>query len=446
MPPEHARPPLRCLPIAVVVLCQCWRDDDEFEHPVTVAATSRSPPLSPAEQARQGDTAWLAGALTASRADTLALSAALEAALGPKLTVPQRPSLNPPLWELGHIGWFQEFWLARNTQRAVGVAADPDAPRLPPICPDADALYDSSRVPHASRWSLPLPGLEATRAHLAQQLEGTLKLLQLLPSHDDELLYFFRLTLLHEDMHHEAALYMARALDVAVPDDRWRPQAQSTPRAELAIEPDTHRLGHCGPGFAFDNELQAQPVQLSAYGIDSRAVTWREFLPFAEAGGYQQARWWSDDGQRWLERQAERMPRYLRRDGGTWCEREQGSWQALDLDLTAVHLSWFEADAWCRWAGRRLPTEAQWERAATLGPESFTWGQVWEWTSSPFAAFEGFVAHPYRDYSAPFFDGRPVLRGASHLTQPRMRHPRYRNYFTPDRNDVPAGFRTCRAD
>lgn len=123
----------------------------------------------------------------------------------------------------------------------------------------------------------------------------------------------------------------------------------------------------------------------------------------------------------------------------TW----RADWQALDLAQVACHLSLHEALAWCRWAGRRLPTEAEWEHAALHAPGTFRWGDVWEWTASPFAPYPGFRAHPYRDYSAPWFDGRPVLRGASFMTQPRMRHPRYRNYFLPHRADVPAGLRSC---
>ena len=122
-------------------------------------------------------------------------------------------------------------------------------------------------------------------------------------------------------------------------------------------------------------------------------------------------------------------PRYLRREAGSWQQWRHGRWQALDLHAAACHLSCFEAEAWCRWAGRRLPSEAEWERAACRGGAAFRWGDVWEWTASAFAPYPGFEPHPYRDYSAPWFDGRPVLRGASFMTQPRMRHPRYRNYF-----------------
>ena len=119
---------------------------------------------------------------------------------------------------------------------------------------------------------------------------------------------------------------------------------------------------------------------------------------------------------------------------------------ALDPAQPATNLSAHEARAWCQWAGRRLPSEGEWESAATQAAktgEAFEWGQVWEWTSSAFARYPGFVPHPYRDYSLPWFDGRPVLRGASFATAPRMKHPRYRNFFGAERNDIFAGFRSC---
>jgi ergothioneine biosynthesis protein EgtB len=376
------------------------------------------------------------------RADTLASFAAYERAL-PGLAVPLRAELNPPLWELGHIGWFQEFWISRNPERLSGDRANADASRTSARRVGADALYDSSRVPHDSRWQLPLPDAEATRDDLARQLDDTLDLLRQCGAADDAL-YFFRLALLHEDMHHEAALYMARGLGIAIDDARWRARALPAPTGPLEFGAQTWRLGSSsGHGFAFDNEVPAYEVALAPFAIDREAVRWAEFLPFVECGAYDQTRWWTAQGAQWRAARPQDGLRYLRRTGGCWEQWCGGRWTPLDPHQAAVHLTLHEAEAWCHWAGRRLPTEMEWECAACSAPGSFRWGDVWEWTASPFAPYPGFVPHPYRDYSAPWFDGRRVLRGASHYTQPRMRHPRYRNFFPATRNDVPAGFRSC---
>jgi ergothioneine biosynthesis protein EgtB len=398
-------------------------------------------PLEDATTARQADARWLAAALQASRDDTLATFALLERSLEP-LTVPQRETLNPPLWELGHIGWFQAFWIGRNPLRFAGFAADPHVSRQPGVRWNADALYDSSQVAHDTRWSLPLPDAAATRVDLSEQLEATLAWLREADG-SAAALYFFRLALFHEDMHHEAALYMAQSLGVAVADARWQASAMLNACRPLPFEAGSWTLGSSCTAFAFDNELASHAVPLPASCIDSQVTRWAEFLAFVEAGGYSQPRWWSEAGATWLASEQLLAPRYLRRDGFNWLQWRHGSWQALDLNLPACHLSAHEAEAWCRWAGRRLPTEVEWERAAVERPDDFEWGQVWEWTASSFLPYPDFVAHPYRDYSAPWFGNRRVLRGGSFMTQPRMRHPRYRNFFMTHRNDVAAGFRSC---
>jgi gamma-glutamyl hercynylcysteine S-oxide synthase len=388
----------------------------------------------------------LAAALLDSRRDTLATFAVFEQALqGTGLRIPYRSEVNPPLWELGHIGWFQEWWIARNAQRGRGTAADPDVPRPRGVRADADALYHSSRVPHASRWSLPLPDADATRGDLARQLQTTLSMLADTPETDDAL-YFFRLALLHEDMHHEAALGIALTLGIDLPpraagDAPIRPSA----RAELALDGGRFTLGSSGPGFAFDNELAAHPVMLGALAIDRDVVRWADFLPFIESGASSDPRCWSEAGWRWRQGRPASTPRDLRQADGAWQQRHGSRWTALDRRAPAAPLCGFEADAWCRWAGRRLPSEAEWEHAALAAGPDFAWGEVWEWTASAFAPYPGFTPHPYRDYSAPWFDGRPVLRGASVHTQARMRHPRYRNFYTAERCDVLAGFRSCRS-
>lgn len=394
-------------------------------------------------RARRADAGALAAALADARRHTLATFAAYRQHLpAGDCAVPYAVELNPPRWEIGHIQWFQDWWLARNPQRARGAAADPLVPRPAPRGALADALFDSSRVPHRERWALPLPSADALLDELAQGLDASLALLRDSAA-DDDALYFHRLVLFHEDMHHEAALYMAQHLDVPLPG--WAPRAAAAGHGgELTFDAGVHTLGNPDGGFAFDNELGAHALELPAFRIDAAPVTWRAYLPFVEAGGYAQRAHWSDEGWAWREQQALHAPRYLRSTGGGWQRRTFGRWVDLDPALPAMNLSWHEAQAWCRWAGRRLPTEAEWERAAVHGALP-GWGQVWEWTADAFAPFPGFVPHPYRDYSAPWFHTRRVLRGGSFATHERMRHPRYRNFFPPGRHDIFAGFRSCAA-
>jgi iron(II)-dependent oxidoreductase len=405
--------------------------------------------MQSSQDARSADRARLCQALRESRADTLARFADYRCAF-PDLRIPFHDTLNPPLWELGHIGWFQAWWTLRNPQRALGRHADPDVARLPPARAGADTLFDSSRMAHALRPGLVLPDAADLLDELQTQLETVIALLARAPDEDedeDAALYFFRLALLHEDMHHEAALYMAQQLGIDVDDAQWQPAVVARDAsAALHCPAGVWMLGNADAGFAFDNECAAHPIDLPACNIDRTVVTWGDYLPFVDSGAHEDARWWSDAGWHWKTAQARRQPRYLERRASGWAQRRYGNWFAVDPDHAAIHLSAHEAEAWCRWAGRRLPTEAEWERAAVSEPEAFAWGQVWEWTASAFLPYPGFSPHPYRDYSAPWFGDRRVLRGASFMTQPRMHHPRYRNFFRPERDDIPAGFRTCAAD
>lgn len=389
--------------------------------------------------ARAASAADLAQALQRTRERTLGLMQAWQNAL-PDLSVPPSSGMNPPLWEWGHIAWFQEWWTVRNRQRHLGTrSASSGADFDTSLLPDADALYNSSEVAHDSRWALPLPDLAGTQTYLAQVLQRSLDHLQAAlaagQGASDEALYFWRLVLQHEDMHNEASVYMAQGLGLDLPPALcWRAAASGdaaapTPSGRspsgrsggILVPAQVHTLGHQGPGFAFDNERQAHPQALAAFEIDAAAVTWARYLPFVQATGHAQ-------------------PPHVRCVDGTWQAQCFGQWQLLDLQAPAVHLNAFDAQAWCEWAGRRLPTEAEWACAAQQ--PGFEWGQVWEWTASDFAPYPGFEVHPYRDYSAPWWHGHRVLRGACAATSANVVDVRYRNFFVPERRDIFAGFRS----
>lgn len=394
---------------------------------------------------RSADARLLGRALADARGHTLRLFGAVRSALGNRLEVPYAETINPPLWELGHVGWFEEFWIARNTERLRGVAARLEAPRAVSLLAKADSLYDSSKVAHASRWHLDLPDASRTVAYVAQVRERSLALLASCAA-DDDALYFFRLALLHEAMHHEAGVMIAQALALDVGAALAASAPAATPVAvQASIPATTLALGMAEGGFAFDNELGAHELELPAFTIDRAPVTWQAYLPFVEAGGYDDPKAWTSAGWTWrLHHLPNGLPRYLeRREGGRFQRAQFGGWVDLDPQQPAVNLSQHEALAWCVWAGRHLPTEHEWTRAVAHTGAGLVWGEVWEWTSSAFAGWPGFTPHPYRDYSQPWFDGRPVLKGGSFASPSRIKHPRYRNFFPAGRNDVFAGFRSC---
>jgi gamma-glutamyl hercynylcysteine S-oxide synthase len=399
-----------------------------------------APDIESAQMRRAGKE-LLSLALMDSRNHTLRWIAAYEKALGPALQVPLRAELNPPLWELGHIGWFQEFWIARNVQRARGNACDPTHPRLASVLAHADRWYDSGHVAHDSRWALDLPDLQDTKQYLVQTLETTLDLLHGTPE-DDAALYLYRLALFHEDMHGEALAYMSQTLGFDA--GLLAPLATLAPREPLLFPACRWMLGSAPGGFVFDNEVSRHEVALPGFEIDAQAVTWAQYCEFVEDGGYDEPAFWSDAGRAWLQKTARRTPRYVDQMRHGVMQHRFGKLMRVPTAQPALHVNWFEAQAWCAWAGRRLPTEVEWEAAAHLGASrGFRWGDVWEWTASTFRPYPGFAADPYRDYSQPWFGTHKVLRGASFATRGRMRSAKYRNFFLPQRDDIFCGFRSC---
>jgi ergothioneine biosynthesis protein EgtB len=372
---------------------------------------------------RKANAAQIADGLRNLRTKTLAIFDTYLAANC--LTVPCTDELNPPLWELGHITWFQEYWIGRNQQRHLGIHYDANHARLPSTLANADSLYDSGKVSHVSRWHLPLLETEACKNYTAKILSQTLKLLAQTGESDDEL-YFYRLVMFHEAMHLEAAIYMAQNIGVNITPNLIAKKTTNTlAKCQFKHQKQVIYLGNQNSGFAFDNELGKHPVEVDAFEIDSRCVNWFEYLSFVDATN-------------------RKLPRYVQRREAGYETQQFDVTKPLDLQATAVHINLADAQDYCAWAGRRLPTEAEWELAASASPQNdFAWGNVWEWTSSTFAPYPGFVAHPYLDYSEPWFGSRQVLRGACLATQPMMKNVKYRNYFAPERTDIYAGFRTC---
>jgi iron(II)-dependent oxidoreductase len=322
-----------------------------------------------------------------------------ERELGPKLTI-----VNPPRWEVGHVAWFQEFWCLRNA--GTGAAS---------ILPNADALYNSATVAHDTRWNLPLPRFDETLAYREEVLQRLLT--------SDAEPYFVRLVARHEEMHAEAFHYTRQTHGYPAPAGVQSTPAVSAAEGDIEVPSGLFRLGaERDAAFAFDNEKWSHPVVLEPFRIARRLVTNREYLAFIEATGHKAPVYWKGRQMRRFER-----------------------WIEIPLDEPVMHVSALEAEAYCRYAGRRLPTEAEWERAASEPGFEQAVGSLWQWTTSPFLPYPGYLRDPYAEYSEPWFATHRVLRGGSFATPASIAHRRFRNFFVPGRSDIFAGFRTCAA-
>jgi iron(II)-dependent oxidoreductase len=379
----------------------------------------------------------LAEALRDSRATTLARTFDRSDA---DWRVPKQAGVNPVAWELGHLAWFAEFWILRGPH-TLGRDGFVGAAR-PARLGGPDAVFDSARLARAERWTVALPSRDALRARLDAQLEACIAALPD-DADDDAAQYFHRLALFHEDMHGEAFAWLRATLGWPAPVGLEL--APLPPAASLQVDGGALAIGRDehAAGFSFDNEQPARPVEVAPFEIDATALRNAEFVRFVEAGGYDDARCWPGAAGAWRKASARSHPARWRRDAdGAWQMRWFDRWQPLALDHAVVHVNAWEAEAYCRWAGRRLPSAAEWECAARL--PGLQWGgSVWEWTADPFAPYPGFVPGPYRDYSLPWFGDHRELRGGSIATHARLHHPSYRNFFTADRGDVFAGFRTA---
>ena len=428
----------------------------------------------------------VAGHLAAARRRSLDL---LEPVAEPDLLRQHSPIMSPLVWDLAHVGNFEEIWLL---EAVAGLRAGPAT---------YDDLYDAFRHARSERPALPLLGPAEARRYIAGVRDKALDVLEgveLDPSHD--LLrsaYVYGMVIQHEHQHDETMLATLQLME----GDGYRPSAPPPPRgrplrqAEVLVEGGAFAMGTDLDPWAYDNERPAHPVEVGPFFIDTAPVTNGAYQAFVEAGGYNDATCWSEAG--WAHRQAAGLtaPQFWQREGeGSWSRLRFGWREALPPDEPVCHVCWYEADAYARWAGKRLPTEAEWEKAASVEPAAlgqgpggrkrrYPWGDesptsrranlgqrhfgpapvgaypqgaspwgceqmigdVWEWTSSDFVAYPGYSWFPYREYSEVFFGPRSkVLRGGSWATDPAAVRTTFRNWDFPIRRQIFAGLRCAR--
>ena len=398
--------------------------------------------------------------------------------MGPRLAI-----VNPLRWEIGHTAYFYEYWVLRQH---LGEQ---------PVFQGVDALYDSITIAHDDRGDLPLPELADTLAYMREVQTRVCRHLEQ-GGADPQRDYLAQYAVFHEDMHTEAFTYTRQTLGYPTPDipaGRHLESLSEDGAGDVAIPAGTFVLGaRSQDGFVFDNEKWGHEHEVAPFHIARTAVSQAEFAAFTDAGGYTDRALWSDEGWDWRQRRGLEHPVYWRKERGGWQRRQFDRWLSLESRAAMIHVSWYEAQAYCRWAGRRLPTELEWEVAAAAEPTAdggalaevkrrYPWGDepptpdlanldghslgtidvgaleagdsafgcrqmignAWEWTDTLFRPYPGFEPDMYADYSQPLFGNTRVLRGGGWATRGRMIRNTWRNYYGADRNDVFAGFRTC---
>jgi gamma-glutamyl hercynylcysteine S-oxide synthase len=401
-------------------------------------------PLGGAESLEEGSGPQAAAALEEARSRTLSL---VEPVSDEDLDRVHDPLMSPLVWDLGHIAAFEDLWICRETG-------------LPLLRPELAQVYDADETPRADRGELPylrrpqaLEFMEAVRERALSALDRVSP-------------FIAEMLVQHEQQHNETMLQTLQLAEPGVysPRPARPPDPGAAAQGAMLVEAGPFELGDGGPpgepgaAFAYDNERPRHTVELESFEIDRAPVTNGRYREFVEDGGYAQRRLWSETGWELRRSRGWERPLYWTEDGG---ERRFDRVEELDPELPVMHVSLYEAEAFARWAGARLPTEAEWERAAGVaggepgnldqldfapGPAGPFIGDCWEWTATEFGGYPGFQAFPYPEYSEVFFDsGYTVLRGASWATRPRVARVTFRNWDHPHRRQIFAGFRCARS-
>jgi gamma-glutamyl hercynylcysteine S-oxide synthase len=383
--------------------------------------------------------------------------------------------MSPLVWDLGHIAAFEDLWLVHRF-------GGEDMVRR-----DLAEVYDAFETPRAERGDLPFLGPDDARDYLAEVRERALAATERLGPGDGTL---HELVIRHENQHNETMLQAIELARLDCFDPAGRREMPAGRGGHTGLELVDVPGGECdvgapAAGFAYDNERPRHRVELESFRIGLTPVTNATFLSFTEGGGYERREWWTDEAWHWKEEYDITGPLHWSGDGHEWVA---GEWRPLDPDKPVVHVSWFEADAFARAQEARLPTEFEWERAATWDQETgralrAPWGDepwspdranldhlafgtapvgahpdgaspsgcldmlgnVWEWTASHFRGYPGFAPHPYKEYSEVFFGNEyRVLRGGSWASRPRVATPTFRNWDYPDRRQIFSGLRIAR--
>ena len=367
--------------------------------------------------------AAIADALAEARERTLALVEPLD---DEQLNRVWSPILSPLAWDLGHIANFEELWLV---QRVGGRG---------PLHGELGRFYDAIENPRKIRGELPILRDEELRSYMADVRERTLDVLEGVEvgsDVEDPLLrdgFVYEMLLAHELQHNETMLQLLQLVDgyelppVVATEHSSSRIAGTSASAEVemvVVEAGRHEIGAPSRGFAYDNERPRHTVELLAFAIDRTPVSNGAYISYMDDTGAE-------------------PPMYWEREGENWVDTARGRRSPINPALPVIHISWNQADAFARWAGKRLPTEFEWE-AARERLDGL--GHGWEWTSSHFLPYPGFGAFPYREYSEVFFgDEHRVLRGSSWATHPRVARPTFRNWDLPQRSQLFAGLRCAR--